>query len=356
MPVSSLRPWSLALFLLQLISCHTPVDTDQNEQFDLSASACTVIGNPIEVVAGICTDPGGGAIRVPSGYFLESDWTGSGTVEDGGDAFHAAPDSLHLLWYAYAEDRFYQGDFALPRQRIHALLKAGYWDDDYNKHDTYGDITICTLPGGGVVVWLSGGNKVVLGRYQGHAVAYDFASFKPGVDRTGMAQEERAKLPAAVQEQLRTNTFGPGPWDAYLVKYPWRVEATMQETPRPVPLTLYNHYVRYFSAEDDTYPVSKKDLSPYLDIVRQPTPKAVPKSLGLFVRNKYGEKHEIRVKAFDEAETMAAFQALAARHPKEPIVLRLEVDKLYTRYRLTLGNGFQTLPLDKAVVKIFEED
>ena len=129
----------------------------------------------------------------------------------------------------------------------------------------------------------------------------------------------------------------------------------MQDTSRPVPLTLYNHYVRYLSAERDTYPVSKESVAPYLDIVRQPTLKAVPKSLGLFAQNKYGEKHQLRVSPFDEAETLAAFQALAARHPKEPMVLRIEVDKLYTEYRLTLSNGFQNVPLDKVMVKVFEE-
>lgn len=94
----------------------------------------------------------------------------------------------------------------------------------------------------------------------------------------------------------------------------------------------------------------------FLDIVRQPTPKAVPQVMGLFVQNKYGEKHEIRVDPFDEAETMAAFQALHQRHPQEPIVLRVLVDKLYTQVALSLSNGFQTIPLDKATVKHFEED
>jgi len=38
------------------------------------------------------------------------------------------------------------------------------------------------------------------------------------------------------------------------------------------------------------------------------------------------------------------------------MVLRIEVDKLYTQYKLSLSNGFQTVSLDKATVKIFEED
>jgi len=122
------RRWALLPFLLTLCACQSPMETSQDEKFELSASACTVIGNPIEVVEGNCTSPGGGSFHVPAGYFLESDWNGSGTVEMMGDAYNTAPDSLHLLWYSYAEDKFYQGDFALPRQRIYTLLKNGYWD------------------------------------------------------------------------------------------------------------------------------------------------------------------------------------------------------------------------------------
>ena len=351
------RRWALRAFLIALWACHPTMEPSLTEKFKLSADVGTTPGNPVEVVAGALTSPGGGSMHVPAGYFLEGDWIGGGTAEMLGDDYHAAPDSLHLLWYSFAEDKFYQGDFSLPRARIYALLKAGYWDDAYKKQATYGEITLCMLPKGGVVVWLSGGNKVLLGRYQGHVVAHDFTSFKPGANRARMAQEERAKLPATIQQQLRTGSFSPRPWDAYLVKYPWRVEVLMEDTLHPAPLSLYSHYVEYFSAEDDSYPLTKEKegLAPFLDIVRQPTPKAIPQVLGLFVENKYKEKHQIRINPFDEAETLAAFQKLAAAHPQEPIVLRVEVDKLYQNYRLTLSNAYQTLPLDKATVKVFEE-
>jgi len=81
----------------------------------------------------------------------------------------------------------------------------------------------------------------------------------------------------------------------------------------------------------------------------------VPTDFGVFVKNRYGEKHEVRVDSLDEAETMGAFHTLATSQPKEPIVLRVEVDKLYTRATLTLSNGWQTIPLSKDVVKVFEQ-
>ena len=129
----------------------------------------------------------------------------------------------------------------------------------------------------------------------------------------------------------------------------------MQDGKAWQPLALYDHYIYYLNAEHTQYPVVKDDKT-YNRALLEPTPKPVPRYFGLFVQNPYGEKHEIRVASLDEHETLAAFQALAARHPTEPMVLRVEVDKLYTQYRLTLSNGFQTLPLDKAVVKSFEED
>jgi hypothetical protein len=101
---------------------------------------------------------------------------------------------------------------------------------------------------------------------------------------------------------------------------------------------------------------TKEAKSAYLDLILQPTPKAVPKYFGLFVQNKYNEEHEVRIDSLDEAETIAAFQTVSRGLEKEPLTLRVEVDKAFTTAKLTLTNGFRTVPLTKAVVKIFEED
>ena len=344
------------LCLFNLLSCH-PVEPYQTERFDLIGASAAAEGYPMEVVAGrFLTSDGKG---IPLGAeFLEGDWGVALGSMVSGDGTAPAPEGLEICWYSYPEDKFYEGRFALPQRKIYDLLKQGFWDRDDKKHDTYHTLTLCLLPTGVAVVWLSGRNQVLIGRYQAHAIAYDFKRFNEAANRPLMVAQERAKMPAHVQEEIRAGTLSPKQWDTYLKTYPWRVEAVMQDGNAWQPLALYDYYARYRNAEKASYPVAldKASTARYRKAILEPTPKPVPKSFGLFVENPYGEKHQIRVDPFDEAETRAAFQALAARHPTEPMVLRVEVDKFYTKYRLTLSNGFQTLPLDKAVVKSFEED
>ena len=345
------------LCLLNFLSCHRPLEPYQTERFDLIAGSSAAEGYPMEVVEGrFRTSDGKGIPLGPE--FLEGDWglAHSGVVS--GDGTAPAPESLDIRWYSYPEDKFYEGRFSLPQKKIYDLLKQGYWDSDDKKHDTYDELTVCLLPTGVAVVWLSGQNQVFIGRYQGHEIPYDFKRFNEAANRPLMVQQERAKMPARVQEEIRTGTLSTRQWDTYLKTYPWRVEAVMQDGKAWQPLALYDYYARYLNAEKASYAVAQNKVSTaaYLKVLLEPTPKPVPKYFGLFVENSYGEKHEIRVDSLDEAETLAAFQSLAARHPTAPMVLRIEVDKFYSKYRLTLSNGFQTLPLDQAVVKSFEEE
>ena len=342
------------LCLLNLLSCHRPLEPYQTEHFDLIADSNTAEGYPMEVVEGrFRTSDGKG---IPFGpEFLEGDWGHALSSMVSGDGTAPAPDSLDIRWYSYPEDKFYEGRFSLPQKKIYDLLKQGYWDGDDKKHDTYDELTVCLLPTGVAVVWLSGQNQVFIGRYQGHEIPYDFKRFNEAANRPLMVQQERAKMPARVQEEIRTGTLSTRQWDTYLKTYPWRVEAVMQDGKAWQPLTLYHHYIYYSNAERTRFPIVKGDKTYNLALL-EPASKAIPTDFGLFVENSYGEKHEIRVDSLDEAETLAAFQSLAARHPTAPMVLRIEVDKFYSKYRLTLSNGFQTLPLDQAVVKSFEEE
>ena len=355
---TALRPFVYGLCLTFLLSCHARMEPYQTERFRLSAGPAAADDYPMETIDGTFFTSDGKGFPVAPQY-LENEWGVSHVSWGVGNPMQPAPEAFEVTWYSYPEDKFYQGRFALPQRKLYDLLKQGYWDSDDKEHGTYHALTLCVLPTGVVVVWLSGGqNQVLVGRYQAHEIAYDFKRFNEAANRPLMVAQERAQMPARVQEEIRTGTLSSKQWDTYLKTYPWRVEAVMQDGKAWRPLALYDYYVRYLNAEKTSYAVAqdKASRAAYLEVLLEPTPKPVPRYFGLFVQNPYGEKHEIRVDSLDEHETLAAFQALAARHPTEPMVLRVEVDKLYTQYRLTLSNGFQTVPLDKAVVKSFEEE
>ena len=78
----------------------------------------------------------------------------------------------------------------------------------------------------------------------------------------------------------------------------------------------------------------------------------MPSNLYLWVEAGYGRKRQLQIKAFDEAETLAAFQALQAAHPNAPLTLYVETDERATQAKLFLQNAQQRIPLLKSPVAI----
>ncbi|HEX8326834.1 MAG TPA: DUF2931 family protein [Hymenobacter sp.] len=324
------------------------MEPNQPEHFAFAAAPCTADGYFVTIHAGEFMRPDGKTLPVPTGHLLEGSWGASGTLWAVGDERQPAPTRLRMLWFSYAEDQFYEGDFALPQQEIQALLQQGYWDVEKQQHGTYTSLIVCTIPKGGVVLWLGGTNQTFVGRFQGQPSAVDFKQFYGPANRAKLLQEVRTQMPSDVQQQLTAGTFGVQKWDQYLRRYPWKVEISQ-------PLTLYKYSLRYLNAERVRDPLSR-DLGPYRQQLLEPSPKAMPRKLYLYGQTEHGARHQIRLNPFDEAETMAAFQTLSQANPQSPITLFIEVSKAFKKGSLTLRNERQQIPLLKTQVQLFDED
>lgn len=318
----------------------------QTEKFHLSAGPATVEGYPATIDQGRFVNSSGGGFVVPYGHFLESGWTGSGIRWAVGDEMQAVPERLELRWFSYADDKFYEGNFLLPQEKMYALLKQGFWDPVPKRHYTYESFTVCVLPTGGVVVWLGGLRKVVVGRFQAQEIQYDYARHRPGVDRAASVAQTRGRLPAAVQAEIKAGTLSTKKWEAYLKRYPWKLELSR-------PLTLFNHGIIYRSAEKASFPLTADGVG-FAEEVLDPSPKPVPQSCMLYLAGAYGRQRLLKVKSLDEAETMGAFQTLAAKHPGQIIALHVEIDEELKKATLSLRAGGQTLPLTKSTLQFFD--
>ena len=319
----------------------------QTAKFRLSATPATADDYPATIDEGRFINSSGGSFPVPWGHFLKSSWEGSGIGWAVGDPMQAVPDSLEIRWFSYTEDKFYEGHFPLPQQQLYAWLQQGYWDTDAKKPTTYDGFTVCVLPTGGVVVWLDGGtNKVVVGRYQAQEIQYDYARHRPRVDRAADVAETQGRLPAAVRAEIKAGTLSAKKWDAYLKRYPWQVAFNQ-------PLALSNFGVIYRSAEKVGAPLTA-DMTAYAQELLAPSPKPVPKSCMLYLAGPYGRKRLFKISPFDEAETMAAFQSLAAKHPGQPLTLHVETDERLTKAALSLRAGKDIVPLVKSPVQFFD--
>ncbi len=316
----------------------------QTERFDLMAGPAAAEGYPMEIAEGRFTTSDGKSI--PFGAeFLEGDWGLSHSGVVSGDGTAPAPDSLELRWFSYTEDKFYEGRWALPQRRIYDLLKQRFWITDTKRYEQYSELTTCLLPTGVAVVWLAGPNQVLIGRYQAREIDFDFKRFNSAANRPRMIQQEQAKLPAAVQAQIRGGTLSARPWDEYLLAYPWKIELNQ-------PLKLSNSGVAYFSTARDYYSTSPTTAT-QLPALLAPSPKAVPRYLQLIGAMRDGRRRELQVQDFDEAQTLAAFRTLHAAHPAAPITLRLETDEDITKGQLLLKNDYQQIPLTCSVLAIY---
>ena len=318
------------------------------DTFKLSAGPCAPEGYWATIQSGFFSASSAGGFPVPVGHTLEGSWGASGTVWAVGDEMQPVPEHLELLWFSYAENKFYKGDFSLPQARLRTLLAQGTWNVEKEKPAAYTEFTVCVLPKGVAVVWLTGGNQVLVGRFQGHEAvvsATKFTRYYGVVDRAGMVQETREEMPPEVQAQITAGTISTRQWDEYLKVYPWQVAFN-------VPFTLTRYSLHGLNAERFSDAASHDDLAGYRKFLLGPTPKAVPRQLSLYGQAEHGAHYVVRVQAFDEAETQAAFQALQAAIPGSPITLLVSLDKPLQKATLTLKNEAQEIALLKSRVQV----
>ncbi|MGI4863599.1 MAG: DUF2931 family protein [Janthinobacterium lividum] len=329
----------------------------QTEKFRLSAGPCAADGYFVMIQSASFINSQGSGFPVPSGHVLRSTWGASGTAWAVGDEMQAVPERLTALWFSYAEDKFYQGEFTLPQQKLYDLLKAGTWDIRKQKQITYDELTVCVLPKGVVVVWLTGGNQVLVGRYQAHEIQpspADYKRYYGEANRAEFVKMRREQMPANVQAEIKAGTLSTKKWDEYLQTYPWQVAFN-----QPYALRQYAFYG--VNAERYTDPLTRDELTrqaltPYRQFVLTPTPKAAPRRLYLHGTAEHGAHYELRVSDFDEAETLAAFRTLHAASPQRPITLLFTIDKPFQKATLTLQNEAKKIPLTKTPVQVFSED
>lgn len=321
----------------------------QTDKFNISASPGTVDGYPATIDEARFITSDGGSFPVPYGHFLESGWGGSAIGWAVGDPLQPAPESLEIRWFSYTEDKFYQGKFLLPQERIHALLKQGYWDDENHKKLTYNALSLSVAPKGAVYVWLRGqSNRVFIGRYQAQEIQYDYERHRPKVDRAADVRESRAQASAQAQREIAAGTLSAKRWDNYLKTYPWKIAFSQ-------PITLTDFGISYLNAEKTGSPLTA-DMAAYAKILTEPSLKPVPTYAMLYLAGPYGRKRLFKVDPFDEHETMAAFQTLHAQHPKEAVTLFVDTDEKLTKATLSLRAGGQTIPLAKSRVQPFDLD
>ncbi len=114
---------------------------------------------PMEVINGTFFYKGQNVgLAIPYGGTLRQGWGKSSSSYVLGDEIPPLPDRVKVKFYSYAENQFYEAEFALPYEAI--LEKLQQFQPEGPNARNYSHFILGIAPGGAMSVWL-GGPKVL---------------------------------------------------------------------------------------------------------------------------------------------------------------------------------------------------
>jgi hypothetical protein len=296
---------------------------------------------PVHVISGDLIFPDGGSIYIPDRRDAANGWGEIGSIHVVGDAMRPTPSELRLTWFSYAEDRFYSGVFALPRDRIEAHFKSGVIDPSTGARIGYDAIIVGMAPGGAVAVWIAAG-RLVLEAAAFRASPVDLPWLQV-LDNTAITRADYVThvLTRAVGPEravyLRKNGPPPGLFERRHTRHAWAPTVSGDGTPDGL-------WVRYFNGENEPFLV--EGAAPNRQM------RAAPQEIRLDWTDPTGAPLRAIV-AIDEAEIESALATLTQQEMKASMQLDLRIEPGGRTLRAVLRTAHGALRLRDARISMF---
>ncbi|HEX8268460.1 MAG TPA: DUF2931 family protein [Flavobacterium sp.] len=303
------------------------------EKFEWSGTLSAPDEYPVEVYEGMLVSENFTQYFKDWGIVNPGWGTAGGTVVIGPD-LKTIPSRLEITWLSLVENKFYSGQFDLPKEKIVQMFKQGFLNDQ-NEKETYDTIIAGLAPGGTVVIWLmAAGRQVEVAKFQAHNIQIDPAGisendkymFEAGYNETVLSSINVLK--PATKEKIATvgytgiNKYG----DTYRIKYNWKPSILLPAGGKLMHFTatLYNGEMEKLAGE--------------LLATADYTPRAIPVRCNIYWISAQNKDHGARVSTFDEKEILNAFKGLGS----EKVQLVLEVaDDTSVKIYLKTESGSQ---------------
>jgi len=173
------------LFIMQSCNKEAKTQTMIQDQFNYAVTATAPKAYPCEVHIGYIADDKKNMITgIPKTGMLQAGWNGNGAA--GGMGGNVIPSYINLTYAAYAEKKFYHLEAELPREKMLEAFRKGFLiqGDEKNAdgkyklvHSTYNTFTVALAPGGIVVIFLGGSDRIEICRLQAKETFVDRNEF-----------------------------------------------------------------------------------------------------------------------------------------------------------------------------------
>ncbi len=307
---------------------------------------------------------GSGSLSVPDHRRVDGGWGRGVSGHVVGPDRKPLPNRLAISFFSYTENKFYQGIFELPYDKILKMFQEGYYSPGNGiegGHTTYSTVVVGVAPGGAVAVWLRGIDKTTE-VFFGHAEKVD-KDWDSVTRSTRLTREQYIRMvildsfvtpdgvmiegPQKEQKQqealeaLLKNGVPLGLWESYRTQYNWQPLFTGMS-------------VRDGLIDDITYFNGESD---YLYTPLEPTIAArtrpVPKKLSYIWMPPTGVRGQSMRLNFNEDEIVAAFKKLGSNN--QPLQLEMRMVKNDAGYDFTvwLRNDNDSVELKLTTFKVF---
>lgn len=335
--VKVLKKITLLASQLFVISCGGPVT-----KFDWLASDSAPANYPMHIVSGTFHAPDGYSLYIPDKRNMNPGWGNIESMHVVGPDLKSLPNRLEITYFSYAEDKFYQGEFDLPYERILSLFQEGHLSYRNWQPITYSFIVCGVAPGGHVVVWVQSVDRsveVFRGVAKEADIDWSVITKNPDVTRQGRINEilDRS-MDAQARQQLKDSGVPYGLWEKYRTRYLWRPTfVNIDDIEAVAPIMFYN-------GEKDSFDLRES-------IVTEPAQRPVPSYLNLSILTTSGRYKSLTI-YFNEEEIFDAFEELTLKEPDpqksiDLVVAAVQVDGTQS-YQFSLRKGDTHYVLKKA--------
>lgn len=320
--------------------------TSDNFKYAVTVTAPTEY--PCEVYIGYLADDSKNMITgIPKTGLLQAGWNGDGAK--GGMGGSIIPSHINLTYLAYAEKKFYTIDAILPKDKIQAAFQKGFLIQGKKNSDngirsieqsTYDTFSIGLAPGGIVVIFLGGRNRIEICRLQAKETFVDKNDFIPHPDPDENQQQFfdigfQYAVPDSIQTQIKEKGIPNTLYDDYRKKYQYRFVFEPYDD-EDVILRQYN---RYYNGEVNSI------LQPEEIAKKEYKNQGIPYNIE-FIFSKYNT--EI---IFNDQEMLSVFESLQRKHLGKPMDVLIKPTFMYEDFKLSVKCEEEVIPLTKYKVR-----
>lgn len=285
-----LKKVTLLLLLVIVVSCKNDKNmVEKFESFEWNAQTSGDASCPVRVVYGEFIMSDGSTGFIPSGEYLNGSWGWSGSTMLVGDERKKVPDSLRIVWFSYAENKFFKGHFQLPQKKMYDIFKKDYGTyktpDGEENQNKFSEIVLGFAPQGMVTLWIQGVGSIEIGTYQAQeTLDIDWSSYSKNPNRKEAVSDYQKDMPLFVQEAIAQNKINNQYFKNLLQRYNYTIGTNRED------FRIIDYRVRFINNE-----VIKKTITGLEYLTDTLNGKGIPYDMTLFIKGPFYRNLEVRI-------------------------------------------------------------